>query len=67
MEKPLAKDVWSHDGLDFNGSSILVTGGTGSFGQLCIRAILENFDDVRVIVFSRDEHKQYDFAQALGS
>ena len=66
LEKPLAKDVRSHDDLDFNGSSILVTGGTGSFGQLCIRAILEKFNDVRVIVFSRDEHKQYDFAEAMG-
>jgi UDP-N-acetylglucosamine 4,6-dehydratase len=66
LEKPFAKGALSLEDVDFNGSSILVTGGTGSFGQLCIRTILEKFDDVRVIVFSRDEHKQYDFAQALG-
>lgn len=43
------------------GKSILVTGGTGSFGQKFVGTILKNYPDVRrVIVFSRDELKQYD-------
>lgn len=41
-----------------NGKSILVTGGTGSFGQRCIRTLLEQSQARRVIVFSRDELKQ---------
>jgi len=38
--------------------SILVTGGTGSFGQRCVRTLLERSEARRVIVFSRDELKQ---------
>jgi len=45
--------------LDFlDGTSILVTGGTGSFGQRFIRTTLEHSKARRVIVFSRDELKQ---------
>jgi UDP-N-acetylglucosamine 4,6-dehydratase/5-epimerase len=44
--------------------SLLVTGGTGSFGRAFIRTVIERFPHVsRVIVFSRDELKQYDMAQ----
>jgi UDP-N-acetylglucosamine 4,6-dehydratase len=42
----------------FNGKSILVTGGTGSFGRECIGQILRRFKPARLIVFSRDELKQ---------
>lgn len=40
--------------------TILVTGGTGSFGKKFIRTILDRYNPARVIVFSRDELKQYD-------
>ena len=43
----------------FDGKSILVTGGTGSFGQVCVKYLLENTGASRVIVFSRDEWKQW--------
>ena len=47
-------------------SSILVTGGTGSFGQAFVRRVLERHPDVeRLVIFSRDELKQYEMAQAL--
>ena len=47
-----------------NGKSILVTGGTGSFGQRFVEAILARFPDVRrLIVYSRDELKQFEMAQ----
>jgi UDP-N-acetylglucosamine 4,6-dehydratase (inverting) len=39
--------------------TILVTGGTGSFGKKFIRYILENHNPKKVIVYSRDEYKQY--------
>lgn len=48
----------------FNNKSILVTGGTGSFGKAFIKYILDNFPSVaRIIVFSRDELKQYEMEQ----
>ncbi len=50
--------------LDLNHQSILVTGGTGSFGKQFIRTILERFPLVkRLVIFSRDELKQYEMAQ----
>lgn len=41
------------------GSSILITGGTGSFGKAFMRFALDNLEPKRLIVFSRDELKQY--------
>ncbi|HEX6445457.1 MAG TPA: UDP-N-acetylglucosamine 4,6-dehydratase (inverting) [Streptosporangiales bacterium] len=46
-----------------NGSDVLVTGGTGSFGKTFIRHLLEHHDPHRVVVFSRDELKQYEARQ----
>jgi len=46
-----------------NDASILVTGGTGSFGQSFVRHIVENYNPRRVIVYSRDELKQYEMEQ----
>ncbi|HEX4698241.1 MAG TPA: UDP-N-acetylglucosamine 4,6-dehydratase (inverting) [Actinomycetes bacterium] len=45
------------------GSSILVTGGTGSFGKSFIRHALDELDPRRLVVFSRDELKQYECRQ----
>jgi UDP-N-acetylglucosamine 4,6-dehydratase len=45
------------------GSSILVTGGTGSFGKAFIDYALKNFDPKRIVIFSRDELKQYEARQ----
>jgi UDP-N-acetylglucosamine 4,6-dehydratase/5-epimerase len=42
------------------GSSILITGGTGSFGKAFIDYALTNFDPARIVIFSRDELKQYE-------
>lgn len=43
-----------------DGKSILVTGGTGSFGKLFIRTLLAKYPEVeRIVVFSRDEYKQF--------
>ena len=42
------------------GSSLLVTGGTGSFGKAFIRHALDNLDISRCVIFSRDELKQYE-------
>lgn len=42
------------------GRSILVTGGTGSFGKKFVRYVLDHFNPRRIIVFSRDELKQFE-------
>jgi UDP-N-acetylglucosamine 4,6-dehydratase/5-epimerase len=47
----------------FDGKSILVTGGTGSFGRQYVRTLLGQHRPRRVIVYSRDELKQYEMAQ----
>jgi UDP-N-acetylglucosamine 4,6-dehydratase len=49
-----------------SGSSILVTGGTGSFGKAFIRHALGTLDARRVVVISRDELKQYELRQTFG-
>jgi len=47
----------------FNGKSILITGGTGSFGKKCTEIILSKYKPQRLIIFSRDELKQFEMAQ----
>lgn len=47
----------------FNNKTILITGGTGSFGKSCIRTILEKYQPKKLIVFSRDELKQFEMQQ----
>lgn len=49
-----------------NGKSILVTGGTGSFGKQFTKIVLKQYPEIkRLVVFSRDELKQYEMAQEL--
>jgi len=43
-----------------NGKSVLITGGTGSFGKMFTKLILERYPDIkRLVIFSRDEQKHY--------
>jgi len=46
-----------------NGKTILITGGTGSFGNKFTQAILTKYKPKKVIIFSRDEFKQYEMAK----
>jgi len=46
-----------------NNKNILVTGGTGSFGKKFIQIVLENYEPEKLIVFSRDELKQFEMSQ----
>ncbi len=48
-----------------NNSSLLVTGGTGSFGQSFVRTMLERHKPSRLIIYSRDELKQFEMQQEL--
>lgn len=49
----------------FDDKAILITGGTGSFGRLFVRTLLERHKPRRLVVYSRDELKQYEMAQEL--
>ncbi len=52
--------------LDLNNQSILVTGGTGSFGKKFIETVLHRYPQVkRLVVYSRDELKQFEMAQVF--
>ena len=44
---------------------IMITGGTGSFGKTVIRKILKEHNPEQIIVFSRDEMKQYKMQQVF--
>ena len=46
-----------------SGSSLLITGGTGSFGKAFIQHALDNLNPKRIVIFSRDELKQYEARQ----
>ncbi|MBM5570887.1 MULTISPECIES: UDP-N-acetylglucosamine 4,6-dehydratase (inverting) [Deefgea] len=51
----------------FDNKSILITGGTGSFGKQFIRTILASYQPNRVVVFSRDELKQFEMQQEFNA
>ena len=51
----------------FDDKSILITGGTGSFGQSYTRTLLERYKPKKIIIFSRDELKQYEMQQVFNS
>jgi UDP-N-acetylglucosamine 4,6-dehydratase len=52
--------------LDLNNKSILVTGGTGSFGKKFVETVLKKWPKVRkIVIFSRDELKQYEMSQVF--
>jgi UDP-N-acetylglucosamine 4,6-dehydratase len=50
-----------------NDKSILVTGGTGSFGRQFVRTVLQQFRPRRLIVFSRDELKQFEMQEEFAA
>lgn len=51
----------------FDDSTVLITGGTGSFGHRFVRRTLDTSSARRIIVYSRDEMKQWDMAKAFGN
>lgn len=49
----------------FNGKNILITGGTGSFGKKYTQILLEKYKPNKIIIYSRDELKQYEMSQTF--
>lgn len=50
----------------FRNSTILVTGGTGSFGHAFVRQALASYEPRKIIIYSRDEMKQWNMAKTFG-
>ncbi len=51
--------------LDLNDKTVLITGGTGSFGKHFVKTVLAQYKPRKVIIFSRDELKQYEMQQVF--
>jgi UDP-N-acetylglucosamine 4,6-dehydratase len=51
----------------FNNKNILITGGTGSFGKKYVQTILSKYKPNKIIIYSRDELKQYEMEQEYGA
>src|SRR5258706_15100125 len=54
---------FAHPWMDLNERSVLVTGGTGSFGKHFIKTVIAQYKPRRLIIFSRDELKQFEMQQ----
>ena len=54
------------DSAMLDGKSILITGGTGSFGKRYVKTLLERYRPKRLVVFSRDELKQSEMRTKFG-
>ena len=54
---------FSQPWMDLNDKSVLVTGGTGSFGKHFLKTVIAQYKPRRLIIFSRDELKQFEMAQ----
>ena len=50
---------------DLNGKTVMITGGTGSFGRAFVQEVARCYQPKKLIIFSRDELKQYEMAQAF--
>ena len=59
----MSTDNAGNDPSGFDGRSILVTGGTGSFGQKLVETLLTRYKPRRLVIYSRDELKQYEMQQ----
>lgn len=65
---PFSHPLFEEDAIrQFDNASVLITGGTGSFGRRFIKMLLENAKARRIIIFSRDEYKQYEMQQQFAS
>ena len=51
----------------FNNKNILITGGTGSFGQMFTKTLLQRFKPNKIIIYSRDEQKHFEMQQVFNN
>jgi len=62
LSEPILRD-FTQPWLDLNDKSVLITGGTGSFGKHFVKTVIEKYKPRRLIIFSRDELKQFEMQQ----
>ncbi|HEX2590252.1 MAG TPA: UDP-N-acetylglucosamine 4,6-dehydratase (inverting) [Rhizomicrobium sp.] len=60
---PPAMRDFTQPWLDLNDKSVMVTGGTGSFGKHFVKTVIDRYKPKRLVIFSRDELKQYEMQQ----
>src|SRR5215472_15586632 len=60
--EPVLRD-FTQPWLDLNDKAVLVTGGTGSFGKHFVRMVIDRYRPRRLVIFSRDELKQFEMQQ----
>jgi UDP-N-acetylglucosamine 4,6-dehydratase len=65
-QEPAFRD-FSQPWLDLNDKTVLVTGGTGSFGKHFLKTVVERYKPKRLIIFSRDELKQFEMSQVYST
>lgn len=65
MPIELNMNNYDQNRLDLNNKSVLLTGGTGSFGHQFTRTVFANYNPRRLVIFSRDELKQYEMSHTL--
>ena len=53
--------------VNFDGKSLLITGGTGSFGRKFVEVMLMKHNLKKLVIFSRDELKQFEMQNELNS
>lgn len=66
MSKTIIRSFESDQGF-LEGSTLLITGGTGSFGKMLTKTLLDTAKLRRLIIFSRDELKQYEMEQSFSA
>ncbi len=62
VDEPVIRD-FTQPWLDLNDKAVLVTGGTGSFGKHFVKLAIERYRPRRLVIFSRDELKQFEMQQ----
>jgi len=65
LERLISKRDFREPRIDLNGKVVLITGGTGSFGHRFVETVIAEFTPRKLIIFSRDELKQYEMAQTF--
>jgi len=63
LQNPSAVRDFINPRADLNGKTVLITGGTGSFGKAFVEEVTRCYTPKKLIIFSRDELKQYEMAQ----
>src|SRR5215467_13755114 len=64
---PTSDDTQRKSRYSLTGKSLLITGGTGSFGKAFCKTALERLELKKLVVFSRDELKQYEMGERIRS